>query len=141
MPKHKASYDIDTDSLEEIAVLFIPFDAAGKFYKANAVKGVEGFKGFLDDTGRPQDTDESRSLVGGHMGYFQADAATLTLVGPSLYGQLGASGSRSFLGGGKYYSDHPSIDVRVQSERLTQEAQDAIFKRKIVKVRRKMQMS
>jgi hypothetical protein len=417
MPKHKADYDIDTDSLEEIAVLFIPFDAAGKFYKANALKGVLGFRGLLDDKGLPQDTGDTRSLVGGHkhseeyylgaeelrdqlaaivkqecelvrnmynpdsdyadnfdsfvksrrpdedptkwsdrrrevvrrslkgykyypdliflsenptkadfpdlidtgiaemsyvkrftldgqtipgikhvnemaiylrkdlherienamdgdsslllkidplsrattglvkggkveymlkvtlgrkaghsftvagvhlragltstnandwarersalqrycddqgiqmmigdfnmdlqgdvhgsrgvyfgletrdqprflvrelpdaaypeylqqfsnsagtahyMGYFQADAATLTLVGPSLYGQLGASGSRSFLGGGRFYSDHPSIYVRVQSKRLSQEAQDAIFKRKIVKIRRNMQIS
>lgn len=64
MPKRTREHDIDTDTLEDISVLFIPFDAAGKFYKANVTKGVIGFKGFLDDTGqRREDTSQKKNLV------------------------------------------------------------------------------
>lgn len=74
-----------------------------------------------------------------YMGYYQADTENLTLVGPSMFGSLGASGSRSLRGGGKFYSDHPSIYLCAESERLTKEAQDALLRRKIVRVVRRMQ--
>ena len=65
-----------------------------------------------------------------YMGYLQADTDGLRTVGPSVYGRMGASGSRSLQEGGKYYSDHPSVYVGMESRRVTEEAKKAILKRK-----------
>ena len=73
------------------------------------------------------------------MGYFQADTQTLHLTGVGMYGQMGASGSRK-LEGGKYYSDHPSVYLRVESQQLLEEASDTIMKRKILRVKKSMQL-
>jgi hypothetical protein len=48
---------------------------------------------------------------------------------------MAMSASRA-LSGGHYYSDHPSIYVCVDSQRLTQQAQTAIWQRKIVRAKR-----
>ncbi|MBZ4332507.1 hypothetical protein [Corallococcus sp. AS-1-12] len=74
-----------------------------------------------------------------YMGYYQADTEDLELVGPGMYGLMGASGSRHLRSEGKYYSDHPSIYLEVKSTRLTDEARDKIFRRKILRIVRPKQ--
>jgi hypothetical protein len=53
-----------------------------------------------------------------YMGHYQADTKELAISGVSVYGHLGASGGRSLGVGGAYYSDHPSVYVRVESARI-----------------------
>ncbi len=73
-----------------------------------------------------------------YMGYFQADTDTLRIVGQSIYGHMGMSGSRSLSSG--YYSDHPSVYVCLESQRISSEAQTKILQRKIVRARRSMML-
>lgn len=72
-----------------------------------------------------------------YMGLYQADTEDLELVGPGMYGLLGASGSRHLKSDGKFYSDHPSIYLEVKSTRLTEEARNRILQRKILRVVRR----
>ncbi|WP_224250285.1 hypothetical protein [Hyalangium gracile] len=68
------------------------------------------------------------------MGYFKADTEKLELSGVSMYGLMGASGSRHLKEEGQYYSDHPSIYLAVKSTQLTEEARNRILQRRIFKV-------
>ncbi|RKH07660.1 hypothetical protein [Corallococcus carmarthensis] len=55
MPKREFDEGIDTATLPRVSILFIPFDAAKKFYKANTTKGVKGLSATFDDTGKRVD--------------------------------------------------------------------------------------
>ncbi|WP_434391142.1 hypothetical protein [Melittangium boletus] len=55
MPKR--AFDEDTHALEDVSVLFIPFEANGSHFRRNAGNGVEGVFGTVDTTGRPVPLD------------------------------------------------------------------------------------
>ncbi|RKH72618.1 hypothetical protein D7X96_04285 [Corallococcus interemptor] len=82
MPKREFDEGIDTATLPRISILFIPFDAAKKFYKANTTKGVKGLSASFDDTGaRVDGANLAHPLVPGM-------AASDFLAGPDIAAKL-----------------------------------------------------
>lgn len=51
-------------SLGFVPVLFIPFDAAGKFYKANVQAGIKGHSSYLQDDGSKIDIEDTTFVAG-----------------------------------------------------------------------------
>lgn len=103
----------------------------GVLYDGSSAHQPQFLVGWPDADGRPKAptaADEvyhqqysSSNNKKHYMGFFQADRSKLRPVGTSLYGRMGASGSRHLASG--FYSDHPSIYLRTESDRLTPEAE------------------
>jgi hypothetical protein len=82
MPKREFDEGIDTATLPRISILFIPFDAAKKFYKANTTKGVKGLSVSFNDTGaRVDGANAANPFVPGM-------AASDFLTGPDIAAKL-----------------------------------------------------
>ncbi|RKH70415.1 hypothetical protein [Corallococcus aberystwythensis] len=82
MPKREFDEGYDVSTLAHISILFIPFDAAKKFYKANTSKGVKGLSASFDDSGaRVDGANLANPLVPGM-------ASSAFLPGPDIATKL-----------------------------------------------------
>src|SRR5690606_11157497 len=62
MPPPKRSFDEDTDGLETISVLFIPFEAAKQHYRRKVRHGVEALTGTFEQRGLQLDLQKTAQV-------------------------------------------------------------------------------